>query len=1335
MATFAATAGGKWVECHTAADSLYYVHSPSGVVSYEKPPDLKTGAKPGSHAGEPSSSSAAPAVGSYIWLRDDAEAWVAATIVSVENDGEVVCQNVKTSRQVVTRQHPTKEPMWRLHPNTLDAGNGEDITLVDDLVMLDELNQAEIIFNLRERYSNNLIYTWVGASKSVLVSVNPFKRLPIYTPQIMDLYARPRPHMPMGPHVFAVANTALRSMQLNELNQAILISGESGAGKTECTKQCLAFLADVCSSGQGAEPVDGDGHSTTIEQRILMANPVLEAYGNAKTLRNNNSSRFGKWIEIHFSKNGRAISGARIDNYLLEKSRLIGQSKGERNYHIFYQLCKSDTYGRHKYSLAPPAMYKYLNQSGCVDADGIDDREEFEELLTAMNSLRFDDGEIDWIFQTTCGVLHLGNATFKGINVVSKDGGQTSGSMHTNEEDVKLAAKFLGVPGEDLMFSMVHRSIRVRGEKSVIPLGPAAAKAATDALAKDVYGRLFDWLVQRINLSIDVDGRASATATATRNFVGVLDIFGFEIFEINSFEQLCINFANEKLQQHFNRHTFKEEEDVYISEGVPYTKVKFIDNQPVLDLIEGKGRGILQMLDEEINMPKGTDLTFINKIERLHNNVHAAFKVEKVKAKSEMTNFTVVHYAGAVKYEADGFCEKNRDKLFPGMVEMLSKSSMESMSTLYAEGASLKRTGGRGTTKSMGGKFRRQLISLMKVLDTCSPQYIRCIKPNHEKRGNKFVNQMCLDQLKFSGVFEAVEIRKTGYPFRYTQQAFANRFRSLTLECNSSFLPEDMAAKGLSLKSILSTKPITDYRGICEEILFSPDKFAGKHLSSQGENNNIQLGKTMVLYRAREHHILELLRTLALDRIVPLCQRVARGSIGRRFFRCVRISVSNLKAAMAKCSAGKAEVDLLEEELRKASEFLGPFHALFPFVPNQIQEAKLLRNRLMEWNEVVQLLKQLVGKDVEEHYDAFGVAIVRAEQVMDSIPHTEETANLYRKHKASLDNCAANRLAPNAEKALYELDVQHMKEISAEAKRVGYQNDDIGQINNILALPENQIVKLQLKKAIELDDPIRKIQRETELKMIFVEKFKSMFVFEKFSKLRDPIDFANSKYFGLAFGKNKIAHGMLLHSKAPIHISLTSMTDRKEGKQAVQLFKNVLGFMGDRRYSSTAPETLAIELLHACVAGSMELKDEILCQVMKQLQQNPDPESSAKGWKLMALLVATISPSEAIENFLVVFLKNHGAGKGKAWISELHRTQHERAITSNDDVMSQGEIRQFLKGFQATTSRRTRFSFVDRGSLVNVQNKFKEQQIKRASSSAPSNDLSKTTSYVRKARQ
>ena len=542
-----------WSERATVDGMPYYYNSRNENVSWDKPDVLKT-------AEEKQTDS-----GNWVWVRDEKEAWLPGQVLTGTTvkmiDGRK--KNVKKS---------THEPMWPLKRSALNQ-------LVDDLVMLDDPNEAAIVYNLRERFRQNKIYTWVGASKSVLVSVNPFKMLPLYGPDVIQDYMHPGPTRGREPHVFSIANSSFRTMQLKENNHAILISGESGAGKTEATKQVLSFLADAA------------GSEDNVEQRILMANPVLEAYGNAKTLRNNNSSRFGKWIEVHFDRLGRAITSASIENFLLEKSRVVRQQKDERNYHIFYQLCES---GPRNLNLNEASEYRYLSGGECIQVKGMDDSDEFTEVEQAMKHLGFTKDEKNFMFHLTTGILTLGN-----INFDRKTGkGNNEESSINNSQVVDVAAEFLGVNSNDLSQCLVTRSIEVRGERSVIPLAPAEARDGTDALAKAVYGKLFDWLVLRVNEAISGE---------RGHFIGVLDIFGFEIFENNSFEQLCINFCNEKLQQHFNQHTFKEEEELYKSEGVQYEPVAFIDNQPVLNLIEKAPKGILVMLDEEITAPNGSD--------------------------------------------------------------------------------------------------------------------------------------------------------------------------------------------------------------------------------------------------------------------------------------------------------------------------------------------------------------------------------------------------------------------------------------------------------------------------------------------------------------------------------------------------------------------------------------------------------------------------------------------------------------------------------------------------------------------------------------------------------
>ena len=468
-------------------------------------------------------------------------------------------------------------------------------SIVDDLVMTDGINEGMISHTLRERYNENELYTWVGAAHTVLVSVNPYKELPLYSKQIMDMYNNPPPNKKLAPHPFAIAVDAYRSMLFTGVDQSVLISGESGAGKTVATKQCLSLLAEIAGSERDTE------------EMILASNPLLEAFGNAQTIRNNNSSRFGKWIKVYFDPLERAIISGEIVNYLLEKSRLIYQQKNsvERNFHIFYQLT-SDSSAMSEFGLDTPKNYRYTNQSGTYKAKDIDDAEDFQAVKDAMSQLHFSAEEQKWVLATAAGILKLGNVEFD----LKKEAGGVDGSKVKDSAVVGSIAKLLNLDEATLNTVLCYRSIVVNKQRSVIPYNPAAARTACDSFAMSVYSRLFDWLVGRVNRSLD--GKRG-------KFIGILDIFGFEIFDENSFEQLNINFANEKLQQQFNRTTFKEEESLYEQEGVDYKKIEFIDNQIVLDMVEGKPRGILPLLDDECLVPEGSEIKFMNKVEELHS--------------------------------------------------------------------------------------------------------------------------------------------------------------------------------------------------------------------------------------------------------------------------------------------------------------------------------------------------------------------------------------------------------------------------------------------------------------------------------------------------------------------------------------------------------------------------------------------------------------------------------------------------------------------------------------------------------------------------------------------
>lgn len=1110
-----------WSERATVDGMPYYYNSLNDNVSWEKPDELKTEEEKKIDSGN------------WVWVRDKKEAWLPAQLL---DDGTVKLQN----GQKVNMKQSKDEPMWPLKQSALTR-------LSDDLVMLDDPNEAAIVYNLRERFRENKIYTWVGASKSVLVSVNPFKMLPLYGPDIIQDYMHPGPMRGREPHVFSIANSSFRSMQLNENNHAILISGESGAGKTEATKQVLSFLADAAVS------------EDNIEQRILMANPVLEAYGNAKTLRNNNSSRFGKWIEVHFDRLGRVITSASIENFLLEKSRVVQQQKDERNYHIFYQLCEA---GPPSLNLDEASSYRYLSGGSCIKVEGMDDAAEFTDVQQAMKHLGFTADEKSFMYDVTAGVLTLGNADFS-----SKSGkGNTTESDVSNPAMVARAAEFLQVEPSALSTCLTSRSIEVRGERSVIGLAPNDARDGTDALSKCIYGKLFDWLVLRVNEAIAGERGA---------FIGVLDIFGFEIFENNSFEQLCINFCNEKLQQHFNQHTFKEEEELYRTEGIEYTAVKFIDNQPVLNLIEKSPKGILVMLDEEIVAPNGSDERFLSKIMQIHEK-DPGFKTDRLRAR-DSTAFAVIHYAGEVNYDAKGFLSKNKDILFPDMTELMLKSKNDKLKDLFVDKTPAKTSGFRGKKqKSLGGQFRKQLNKLMKLLYDCEPWYVRCVKSNHLKKANKFENQMCLDQLRYSGVFEAVKIRKTGFPFRFTHQSFVSRFRPISL--NDQFV------------SSLKSGGKGDDIAICREIL------AMEKIQKQNFKD-VQIGRTMVMYRAHEHHVLELLRHIALEKIVPLAQRVSRGATARRFYQILLQCGVVISTAMASARAGMADVTVLEKAIDKCAVLVGPMRGMYSTEHPMMKEIKTMRFAMKEWTKLTEVYRQLSESDVTQMIAEFTDAVQRGKKILD-VPHTEEQDMLYKQCDDMLENCVSLKLDPLADEALYTLDEAKMRDVLAEAQASFYTSSDLQEIERVLALPEADLTKMQLKKAIELNDPQRVIHREVALKMMFLRQNHRQFEFSRFGRMRDPVEYACAKFMSFMKNKTKIAEGMLKFDSKPIHISLIEMEDPKESKLAVKMFKNVLGYMGDRKYAN--PPQLATDILTQCLNGTEEIRLEIFCQIMKQ---------------------------------------------------------------------------------------------------------------------------------------
>ncbi|KAM3331659.1 hypothetical protein ACQJBY_027547 [Aegilops geniculata] len=622
--------------------------------------------------------------------------------------------------------------------------------------------------------------------------------------------------------------TGNRQMMNEGKSNSILVSGESGAGKTETTKLLMRYLAFLGGrSGTGGR---------TVEQQVLESNPVLEAFGNAKTVRNNNSSRFGKFVELQFDKSGK-ISGAAIRTYLLERSRVCQTSSPERNYHCFYFLCSAPSEDIKKYKLGDPSSFHYLNQSSCIRVDGINDAEEYLATRNAMDMVGITEEEQEAIFRVVAAVLHLGNISFaKGTEADSSVIKDAKSRFHLN-----TAGELLMCDCEKLENALIKREINTPEGVITTTVGPNSATVSRDGFAKQIYSRLFDWLVNRINASIGQD-------PSSDKLIGVLDIYGFESFKTNSFEQLCINFTNEKLQQHFNQNVFKMEQEEYTREQINWSYIEFVDNQDVLDLIEKKPGGIIALLDEACMFPKSTHETLSQKLYEKFKN-HKRF----AKPKLSRTAFTIQHYAGDVIYQSDHFLDKNKDYVVAEHQELLNASRCSFVSVLFPPAPEENTKSSKSS--SIATRFKMQLHELMETLSSTEPHYIRCVKPNSVLKPAIFENTNVLQQLRCSGVLEAIRISCAGYPTRKLFHDFLHRFHILA--------PEILKEKN-------------DEKTTCQKVL---DKIGPE---------GYQIGRTKVFLRAGQMAELDARRTEVRNTAARGVQSQLRTHVAREQFLILR---------------------------------------------------------------------------------------------------------------------------------------------------------------------------------------------------------------------------------------------------------------------------------------------------------------------------------------------------------------------------------------------------------------------------------------------------------------
>ncbi|XP_065809108.1 unconventional myosin-Va isoform X2 [Labrus bergylta] len=761
-----------------------------------------------------------------VWIPDTEEVWKSAELSRDYKNGDASLQlMLEDGTNLEHKLDPkTKNLPYLRNPDILVGEN--------DLTALSYLHEPAVLHNLKVRFvDSKLIYTYCGI---VLVAINPYEPLPIYGTDIINAYSGQNMG-DMDPHIFAVAEEAYKQMARDERNQSIIVSGESGAGKTVSAKYAMRYFATVSGSASEAN----------VEQKVLASNPIMEAIGNAKTTRNDNSSRFGKYIEIGFDNRFRII-GANMRTYLLEKSRVVFQADEERNYHVFYQLCASSHLPEYKnLKLSSANDFLYTRQGRSPVIAGVDDTKELCNTRHAFTLLGINETYQMGLFQVLAAILHLGN-------VEIKDRDSDSSVIPPNNRHLTAFCELVGVSYQDMTQWLCHRKLKTATETYIKTLPRLQATNARDALSKHIYAKLFNWIVEHVN-------KALITNVKQHSFIGVLDIYGFETFEINSFEQFCINYANEKLQQQFNMHVFKLEQEEYMKEQIPWTLIDFYDNQPCINLIEAK-MGILDLLDEECKMPKGSDDSWAQKLYNTHLKTSSLFE------KPRMSNraFIVKHFADKVEYQCDGFLAKNKDTVNEEQINVLKASKFDLLVELFQDEekatsptGQVPGTGGRtrlsvkpdkGRDKSskehkktVGCQFRNSLQMLMETLNATTPHYVRCIKPNDFKLAFTFDPKRAVQQLRACGVLETIRISAAGFPSRWTYQEFFSRYRVLMVQ-----------------KDVLPDRKMT-CRNVLEKLVQDQDKY--------------QFGKTKIFFRAGQVAYLEKLRA---DKLRVACIRIQK---------------------------------------------------------------------------------------------------------------------------------------------------------------------------------------------------------------------------------------------------------------------------------------------------------------------------------------------------------------------------------------------------------------------------------------------------------------------------
>uniref|UniRef100_G1TN79 Myosin VIIA n=1 Tax=Oryctolagus cuniculus TaxID=9986 RepID=G1TN79_RABIT len=1151
--------------------------------------------------------------GDYVWmdLRSGQEFDVPiGAVVKLCDSGQIQVVDDEGNEHWISPQSATHiKPM---HPTSVHG--------VEDMIRLGDLNEAGILRNLLIRYRDHLIYTYTG---SILVAVNPYQLLSIYSPEHIRQYTNKKIGE-MPPHIFAIADNCYFNMQRNSRDQCCIISGESGAGKTESTKLMLQFLAAI------------SGQHSWIEQQVLEATPILEAFGNAKTIRNDNSSRFGKYIDIHFNKRG-AIEGAKIEQYLLEKSRVCRQAPDERNYHVFYCMLEGMSEAqKKKLGLGQAADYNYLAMGNCITCEGRVDSQEYANIRSAMKVLMFTDTENWEISKLLAAILHLGNLQYEARTFENLDACEVLFSP-----SLATAASLLEVNPPDLMSCLTSRTLITRGETVSTPLSREQALDVRDAFVKGIYGRLFVWIVDKINAAIHKP--ASQEVKSSRRSIGLLDIFGFENFAVNSFEQLCINFANEHLQQFFVRHVFKLEQEEYDLESINWLHIEFTDNQDALDMIANKPMNIISLIDEESKFPKGTDATMLHKLNSQHK-LNTNYIPPK---NTHETQFGINHFAGVVYYETQGFLEKNRDTLHGDIIQLVHSSRNKFIKQIFQADVAM----GAETRKrspTLSSQFKRSLELLMRTLGACQPFFVRCIKPNEFKKPMLFDRHLCVRQLRYSGMMETIRIRRAGYPIRYSFVEFVERYRVLLPGVKPAYkqdhhdmLLEVERDKAITDRVILLQKVI---RGFKDRSNFLKLKNAAtliqRHWRGHTCRRNYELMRLgflrlQALHRARklqqQYHLARrriiqfqarcrayLVRKAFRHRLwaVLTVQAYARGMIARRLHRRLRA-----EERLAQLAREDAERELREkEEARRKKELL--------------EQTERARHEPVNHSDMVDKMFGFLGTsgglpgqegqapsgfELEEELGARA-----ADDVDAALPlpdEDEEDLSEYKFAKFAATYFQGTATHSYTRRPLKQPLLFHDDEGDQLAALAVW----VTVLRFMGDLPEP-------KYHTAMSDGSEKIPVMTKIYETLGRK----------TYKRELQALQGEGEAPLPEGQKK---------SSSVRHKLVHLTLKKKSKLTEEVTKRLHDGEPTVRGNSMLEDrpTSNLEKLHFIIGNGLlrpALRDEIYCQLSKQLTHNPSKSSYARGWILVSLCVGCFAPSEKFVKYLRNFI--HGGPPGYA---------------------------------------------------------------------------------------